>query len=270
MGSTNLLEQLENVPRDIEQVRNFQKAERRRIALTQDVNYNLQEIADDTKFIQEIVSYPDVAIFMYNKELWDLIKGLLNRTNDLPYMALTVDTTFNMTDAYVTVLIARFTEFDECHVIPLATMVHERKLCKTHRFFWEKVKQFLPELCKANNIFLVSDEEKAIVNALKDLLPDVPAFRCWNHIFTNAKLKLQKLKLTEQKIQSWYVDALEYLFGQETELEYYKALNKFTSNSSLWHKVIFSKTVKYELKRRSLFFNFRNLPSITTGASKRK
>ncbi len=66
MGSTNLLKQLVNVPRDIEQVRNFQKAERRRIALTQDVNYNLQEIADDTKFIQEIVSYPDVAIFMYS------------------------------------------------------------------------------------------------------------------------------------------------------------------------------------------------------------
>lgn len=38
MGSTNLLEQLVNVPRDMEQVRNFQKAERRRIALTQDVN----------------------------------------------------------------------------------------------------------------------------------------------------------------------------------------------------------------------------------------
>ena len=127
MGSTNLLEQLVKVPRDMEQARNFQKAERRRIALTQDVNYNLQEIADDTKFIQEIVSYPDVAIFMYNKELWDLIKGLLNR-NDLPYMALTVDTTFNMTDAYVTVLIARFTEFNECPVIPLATMVHERLL----------------------------------------------------------------------------------------------------------------------------------------------
>jgi hypothetical protein len=146
-------------------------------------------------------------------------------------MALTVDTTFNMTDAYETVLIARFTEFNESP---------DLKFCKTHRFFWEKVKQFLPELCKANNIFLISDEEKAIVNALKDLLPDVPAFRCWNHIFTNAKLKLQKLKMTEQKIQSWYVDALEYLFGQETELEYYKALNKFTSNSSLWHKVIFS------------------------------
>jgi hypothetical protein len=29
MGSTNLLEQLVNVPRDMEQVRNFQKAERR-------------------------------------------------------------------------------------------------------------------------------------------------------------------------------------------------------------------------------------------------
>jgi hypothetical protein len=38
MGSTNLLEQLVNVPRDMEQVRNFQKAERRWIALTQDVN----------------------------------------------------------------------------------------------------------------------------------------------------------------------------------------------------------------------------------------
>jgi hypothetical protein len=65
-GPADLQEQAVALPRDVIQVRNFQKNEKRKMAITQDTNYNLQEIANDTKFIREIISYPDVAIFMYS------------------------------------------------------------------------------------------------------------------------------------------------------------------------------------------------------------
>jgi hypothetical protein len=53
MGTKNLFEQLVSNPHDIEQFRNLHRAACRYIVLTQDVNYNLQEIADDTKYIKD-------------------------------------------------------------------------------------------------------------------------------------------------------------------------------------------------------------------------
>ena len=158
--------------------------------LSDDTLYNLQEIADDTKFIKEIASYPDVIVFTFHDKIREFLLGLLNR-KDLPFMALTVDTTFEMTDGYVTVLVACFTEFVNCPAISVATMIYERKLGSTHRFFWEKVRQHFPEMCTANNVYVVSDEEKAIVDVMKEYIPNLRTFRCWNHIFTNAKLKLK-------------------------------------------------------------------------------
>jgi hypothetical protein len=71
---------------------------------------------------------------MFHLQLWELFKGLLNR-KDLPFLGLSVDTTFEMTDGYVTALVARFEEFNEGPVFPLASMIHERILSETHRFF---------------------------------------------------------------------------------------------------------------------------------------
>ena len=60
---------------DVVQVRNFKK-QKSKLVITQDTNYHsgYQEIADDTKFIREIrgemISYPDVTIFMYHALSW--------------------------------------------------------------------------------------------------------------------------------------------------------------------------------------------------------
>jgi hypothetical protein len=63
----DLKEQAVQLSRDVEQVRNFKKnKQKRKIALIQDKNYNLQEIDDDTKFIKEIITYPDVAIYIFH------------------------------------------------------------------------------------------------------------------------------------------------------------------------------------------------------------
>ena len=128
---------------DVVQVRNFKK-QKSKLVITQDTNYHsgYQEIADDTKFIREIrgemISYPDVTIFMYHALSWGLFRGLLNR-KDVPFISLFVDTTFEVTDGDVTVLVTRFVEFSESPVFPLATMIHERKLGETHRLFWQKL-----------------------------------------------------------------------------------------------------------------------------------
>jgi hypothetical protein len=207
------------------------------MAITQDTNYNLQEIADDTKFIREIISYPDVAIFMYHPQLWQLFIGLLNR-KDLPYITLSVDTTFEMTDGYVTVLVARFVEFNECPVFPLATMIHERKLGETHRFFWQKVTQHFPQLVTASNIYIVLDEEEAIVGGVKEFMPHTDAYRCWNHIITNAKLKLKHLNITAKNEVSKYVDDIFFLLNQEEEKSYYKELSVINADPERWDPVI--------------------------------
>jgi hypothetical protein len=64
------------------------------------------------------------------------------------------------------IIVARKSQKDSLHgCSSIVTMVHEWKLCETHRLFWEK-KQHLPELCTASNIFLESDKERAIINVL--------------------------------------------------------------------------------------------------------
>ncbi|EFX70946.1 hypothetical protein DAPPUDRAFT_327671 [Daphnia pulex] len=233
-GPADLKEKAVQLPRDVEQVRNFQKNQKRKIALTQDTNYNLQEIADDTKFIKEIITYPDVAIYMFHPQLWELFKGLLNR-KDLPFLSLSVDTTFEMTDEYVTALVARFEEFNEGPVFSLATMIHERKFSETHRFFWQKVTQFLPQLVTASNIYIVSDEEAAIVGAIKEYMPHTDAYLCWNHIVTNAKLKLKRLNITADNEVAKYVDDIYYLLGQEDEKDNYKELSVINADPDRWH-----------------------------------
>jgi hypothetical protein len=59
-GSTDLQEQAVALPRDVIQVRNFSKNEKRKMAITQGTNYNLQEITDDTQFIREIISQIEI------------------------------------------------------------------------------------------------------------------------------------------------------------------------------------------------------------------
>ena len=158
---------------DVVQVRNFKK-QKSKLVITQDTNYHsgYQEIADDTKFIREIrgemISYPDVTIFMYHALSWGLFRGLLNR-KDVPFISLFVDTTFEVTDGDVTVLVTRFVEFSESPVFPLATMIHERKLGETHRLFWQKVMQPFLQLVHASNIYIVSDEEEALFVVQRNL-----------------------------------------------------------------------------------------------------
>lgn len=46
----------------------------------------------------------------------------------------------------------------------------------------------MPDLKNGNGYFIVTDEEKAIINAIQKHLPKTDLYRCWNHIKRNIKL----------------------------------------------------------------------------------
>ena len=152
-------------------------------------------------------------------------------------MCFSYDTTFKLGDIYVSILIVRFQEMEEAPVIPLMFMLHERKTGETHEVFFRCVIEEFPELLTATNIYFVTDEETAIVNAIKKFLPNIDCYRCWNHLVTNAKLKLDKLKITGKQDVAAYVKDLFSLFGKKTHQDYLLTLNDIYSDQSRWHAV---------------------------------
>jgi len=110
----------------------------------------------------------------------DTFKSLLG--SDLPVQTLSYDTTFNLGDFYVSVLIFCETEFVDAPVMALAYLIHERKLQQTHEEFFAHIAQVCPEIGAASNFILVTDQEAAITNAFSKFFPHTRTFLCWNHV----------------------------------------------------------------------------------------
>ena len=153
--------------------------------LSRDALYNLHELAYDGDFVHRITTFPDVEIFLYSPHILSTFQTLLSRCHceNLPVIQLSYDTTFNMGDFYLSVLLYRHTEFNESPVIPLSFLIHERKLNSTHTNFFTYMKSVCPELANSQHLLIVTDNEQAIRNSLRTVLPELRAFLCWNHLF---------------------------------------------------------------------------------------
>jgi len=174
------------LPRNTEQIRNVQKISRNSSRLTRDALFNLHEFAIDSNFVQHITTFPDLSIVLYNPSIIDIFKSTLSgnlRTQQLSY-----DTTFNLGDFYVSVLLFRETSLVSSPVIPLAFLLHERKLRNTHEEFFRQIRAICPEINTASNLIIVTDQELAITKAIRTCFPDVPMFLCWNHVLQVNKL----------------------------------------------------------------------------------
>ena len=222
-------------PRNLEQVQNLKKIFKQKLRLSRDAIYNLEELAHDTGFIHDIVLYPDLIVLGFDKEIVKVLLGLLNRT-DLPAsIGMYYDTTFNLGDFYLSIVSFSEQEFDPAPTIPVFYMLHERKTQETHDFFWRKIaEKIIPQLTKAKNVYIVTDEETAIVNAIQTFLPNIPIYRCWNHVLMNAAKKASDLLIDEV---AEYVDDVRSLLKEQSFEAYQKRLmptlvhwNKVTEN----------------------------------------
>ena len=83
---------------------------------------------------------------------------------------------------------------------------------------------------KAKNAYIVTDEEDAIVDAIKKYMK-IPSFRCQNHVKSNAVFKLKNLNVRSKAELAKYMDSIDFLLEQETEDSYNREYLKLVLDS---------------------------------------
>lgn len=155
--------------------------------------------------------------------------------DDLSSQCLSYDTTFEMGLFNLTALTYRQTEFEETPVIPLMFMIHEHNVEYVHNFLFARLGELVPELKTADNVIIITDEEDAVVNALKKHFPKLPRFRCWHRALQDIKEYLQKLGITERLVVEEYKNDFISLLNQDTPGEYKSVLAQMYLKK--WKKV---------------------------------
>ena len=206
-----------NTPRNIKQLRNLRFQHLKQCRLSQDALYNIHEIAyDNPGFVWKITTFPDLICICGLQEILDELDRVLVLHS--PSQLLSYDTTFQLGDFYVSPFIFRHVVFKQRPCIPAMFLIHERKFTATHQEILKACIEKVPSLLKVK-CPLVTDREKAIVNAMKADLPGIKVVHCWNHIFRDVRMWCRKHGAPAGDI-SLYCDHLFQLFHSPTEVEY--------------------------------------------------
>ena len=158
---------------------------------------------------------------------------------------LSYDTTFQLGDFYVSSLLFRHVIFKESPIIPALFLIHERKFQSVHETLFQIAVDKVPRLLKS--VYpIVTDEEKAINNAISNALPQAKRLRCWNHIFRGARHWLHSHGVSNSKVQEFISDLRE-LFHKPSLQDYTEAHKSLSSN---WNKAVheyYAKTIHPEI-----------------------
>ena len=196
--------------------------ERQRFRISHDGLYNIHEIAYDLSgFVSKIVTYPDLIIVCGIPKMLNEIENLLHTDLSSPQL-LSYDTTFQLGDIYVSVLLMRHMLFESAPVMPVGFLLHERKQESAHEEFMKFIAVSCPTLANhrnQNRIPMVTDEEHAICSSIDKWLPGVTRLRCWNYTFSAIKFWLRKHGATSREIPV-YLEAVQSLFHTATLKEY--------------------------------------------------
>lgn len=214
------------LPRNVKQVRNAQAQERQKVRLTHDALYNLHEIAYDLDgFVSKIETFPNLAIICGLGSLAEQLDHLIQLQPDIS-LCMSYDTTFQLGDFYLSPFLFRHVLFSSSPVIPVAFLLHERKFQGVHEDFLKSIKEKLPSLQNLKKpVPIVTDDERALCNAIDNCLPGVVRLRCWNHTINSVKLWLRRHGATSSEVPI-YISNIREMFHQPTEEEYLTKLQE--------------------------------------------
>ena len=220
--------------RNTRQVVNHKALERQKRRLSHDELYNIHEISYDLDgFVSKIVTYPDLVVICGHPQILKEMSNLLLIGNNNGQL-FSYDTTFELGDIYVSAFLMRHMLFMGAPVIPVAFLLHERKLESSHEEFMKFISIKFPILCQKGHPFkfpLVTDEEQAICSAIDKHIPGFIRLRCWNHTVSAARFWLKKHNATAEEIPI-YLEDLRTLFHMASLEEYETCLEglKVSSN----------------------------------------
>ena len=162
------------LPKNVEQVRNKMKNEKRKTRISKDDLYSLNAIANCIpKYVLNYILFPRLILVFGVDSLWQELKSLKEETK---FVTLSYDTRFNLGDYFLSVLLLRHGAFKENPIIPLAFLLHQKKDKECHTTFFRTLKTQYSNIVKnAKNIIIITDRKESIVQAIMEVFPN------WNH-----------------------------------------------------------------------------------------
>lgn len=217
--------------RNLNQVKMAAKHMKAKRRILHDQLYNSLQLAYQIDgFVHGITVFPDLAIVFGSTEIIQEVNKLLKVKSDEPVL-LSYDTTFELGDFYLSILVAKHILFRGGKTVPVAFMIHDRKSQHLHDSFWRKIKSLMPNIVDGRHV-LVVDREIAFQNAVSDVLPNLKLVLCWNHIKRDLIYKLKKSGAKSDDL-TVYSRQLEQLLHAEDENEFEAMYSEFSEMWSL-------------------------------------
>lgn len=174
-------------------------------------------------YVRSISTYPDVVVCFGML----VIMNVLQRCPEC--LLISYDTTFNLGDFYLSVLVVKLNLFNEQPCMPVAFMLHDRKFQAVHETFFEQLKQRLSLL---TNVVIVTDGESGLGNAIEKIMSDWRVATCSVHIQTDVEVWLKRNGANQPEIFV-YKSHLQELLKCENEGELKTKLETLKSTWSL-------------------------------------
>ena len=236
-------------PRNLKQVQNLYMSMQRKKRLSQDDLYNTLELAYQLDgFVMQFDIFPSLLLVLGLKEAVKDFNDLLH-IQKAEKTFLSIDTTFETGNLYITPIVYKNFLFRNEPTIPLAFLTHEKKDQKFQERFLTVLSQECPNLKTKETIF-VADREKALTNAISQKLPCATIVHCWNHVKRDVREWLKRRKAPTSNIDV-YMSNLETLLRSESENDFH---NKFEEFSETWCKSFldyFNQHIKSEILQHS-------------------
>lgn len=184
---------------------------------------------------------PFFAVVLFTSNMMTLFLNVCN----LPEVVLHYDTTFNIGDFYLSILVFQHPIFENGRTISLAYLMHYKKTYELNKLFFETFKSHLKN--ETFDMKIVTDRESAITKAIRMVLPQSKLFFCWNHIIRDVEYWLKTKKNSDIGNVMVYKNNVWDLLDSDTEVEFHKKYNKLSLMWSQPFKDYFQNNLFYDI-----------------------
>ena len=239
-------------PRNIKQIKNFQVQKRASQRISKDDVGNLLELAYQLNdFVWDIDVYPELDVVIGLKEMMDIFNELLTTQSDKFQISLGYDTTFKCGNFYISMILFQHILFEGSPCIPLAFLIHDRKLTITHEKLFKQLKNLIPNLSKVKTP-LILDREKSHSNAA-EIIPQLEILFCWNHIHNDTKNWVKDHGGTADDVKV-YCDDVKNLLKADSEEQFNEILKTVQPRWSQPFVAYFDKNLEEDMLQHACRF----------------
>ncbi len=177
-------------PRNVRRAQNLNYAEnKKKITYYQIYSVQFMQACDFADYVKKLIIGPDLLVVFGDTNAIEFGNRLLkasSRDRSLEQL-VSYDTTFNLGDFYVSILVMQNTELKGDPIFPVLFLLHQRKYKEVHYYFW---RYHVTNLLKINeygvNVPIVTDREMAHKNAVTANTSG-NLIICHNHLLQDIK-----------------------------------------------------------------------------------